>query len=47
MYAGSMVLGNVSIGDNSIIGANSIVMNSFPANSILVGTPAKNIASLK
>ena len=47
MYAGSMVLGNVSIGDNSIIGANSIVMNSFPANSILVGTPAKNLANLK
>ncbi len=47
MYAGAMVLGNVSVGDNTIIGANSVVMNSFPANSILVGTPAKNIAIAK
>lgn len=44
MYAGSMVLGNVKIGDNTIVGANSIVISDFPANSILVGTPAKNIA---
>lgn len=44
MYAGSMVLGNVKIGDNTIIGANTIVISDFPANSILVGTPARNIA---
>lgn len=44
MYAGSMVLGDVKIGDNTIIGANSIVISDFPANSILVGTPARNIA---
>lgn len=47
MYAGSMVLGNVTIGDNSIIGANSVVLNDFPANSILVGTPAKNLTIAK
>ncbi len=47
MYAGSMVLGNVTIGDNCIIGANSVVMHDFPANSILVGTPAKNIIKTK
>ncbi len=44
MYAGSMVLGNVRIGDNTIIGANTIVISDFPENSILVGTPARNIA---
>ena len=44
MYAGSMVLGDVTIGDNCIIGANSVVLNNFPANSVLVGTPARNIA---
>ena len=43
MYAGSMILGDVTIGDNSIIGANSVVIKSCPPDSILVGTPAKII----
>ncbi len=33
----------VTIGDNVIIGANSIVMSDVPSNSIAVGTPAKVI----
>ena len=36
-----MILGDISIGDNCIIGANSVVTKSCPPNSILVGTPAK------
>lgn len=36
-----MILGGISIGDNSIICANSVVTKSCPPNSILVGTPAK------
>lgn len=43
IYAGSMILGDITIGDNCIIGANSVVMESCPANSILVGSPAKII----
>lgn len=43
IYAGSMILGNISIGDNTIIGANSVVTESCPANSVLVGTPARII----
>lgn len=43
IYAGSMILGDISIGDNSIIGANSVVTQSCPSNSILVGSPAKII----
>lgn len=31
----------ISIGDKCIIGANSFVNKSFPANSIIAGTPAK------
>ena len=37
------VLPGVTIGDNSIIGANSVVTKSIPANSIAVGNPAKVI----
>ncbi|OBU29444.1 hypothetical protein AYY23_06655 [Photobacterium kishitanii] len=37
---GVVVLGNVSIGDNSIIGAGAIVVKSIPKNSIAVGNPA-------
>lgn len=43
IYAGSMILGDIVIGDNCIIGANSVVTKSFPANSVLVGSPARNI----
>ncbi|MEE6637648.1 serine acetyltransferase [Limosilactobacillus pontis] len=42
--AGAKIIGNVSIGDNSKIGANAVVTKSFPNNSILVGVPARNIA---
>lgn len=42
MYAGSLVLGSIHIGDNSIIGANALVISDFPSNSILIGTPAIN-----
>ena len=37
---GVVVLGNVSIGDNSIIGAGAIVVKSIPKNAIAVGNPA-------
>lgn len=37
------ILGPISIGNNTIIGAHSLVLESFPENSLLVGTPAKCI----
>lgn len=37
------VLPGVTIGENSIIGANSVVTKSIPANSIACGVPAKVI----
>ena len=42
---GSKVIGDISIGSDSIIGANAVVTKSFPNNSLLVGIPAKNIKS--
>ncbi len=38
--AGSTVLGNVSVGSHSVIGANAVVVTDAPAGSLLVGSPA-------
>ena len=39
--AGAKVLGPVTIGAGSIVGANAVVTRDAPADSILVGVPAK------
>ena len=38
--AGATVLGNVSVGSHSVIGANAVVVADAPAGSLLVGSPA-------
>lgn len=40
LYAHSMVLGEVTLGDRCIVAANAVVTRSAPEDSILVGTPA-------
>lgn len=44
---GVVVLSNVRIGKNSIIGANSVVTKDIPANSIAAGIPAKIIKTIQ
>ena len=44
--ANSLVLKGVSIGDNSIVGAGSVVANDIPANVIAAGNPARVIKNL-
>jgi len=43
---GVVILPNVTIGQNSIVGANAVVTKSFPNNSIIAGNPAKIIRNL-
>ena len=45
--AGAKVLGNITIGANSKIGANSVVITSVPPNSTAVGIPAKVVVKGK
>jgi len=40
-------VGDVHIGNNVIIGANSVVVDSVPDNTIVAGIPAKVIKSIK
>jgi acetyltransferase-like isoleucine patch superfamily enzyme len=42
-----VILKGVTIGENSIIGANSVVINSIPKNSIAIGNPCKVIITRK
>ena len=45
IYAYACVLGGIRIGDGSIIGAYSLVLDDVPANSLVYGIPAKVVYS--
>lgn len=46
IYANSVIIGNVHIGDNAIIGAGSVVLKDIPANEIWAGNPAHFIKKI-
>ncbi len=41
------LLCNLSIGENAIVGAGSVVTNDVPANAIVAGNPAKVLRFLE
>ncbi len=43
----SIILKGTSIGDNSVVGAGSIVKGQYPPNSIICGNPAKIVGVTK
>ena len=44
--SGAQVLGPVTIGENSKIGANAVVTKDVPDNAVMVGIPAKNVGTV-
>lgn len=44
---GAKLLGKIKIGNGSIIGANSVVINDVPSNSVAVGVPARVMRAKK
>ncbi len=44
--AGAKILGPITIGANSVIGANAVVIHSVPPGSIVVGIPARIIGNI-
>ena len=45
--AASTILGGITIGENAMIGAGSLVTKNVPANQLWYGNPAKFIRELK
>jgi serine O-acetyltransferase len=45
--AGAKILGAITIGADTRIGANAVVVKSVPANSVVVGVPGQNISRSK
>jgi serine O-acetyltransferase len=43
--AGAKVLGGISLGDNVRVGANSVLLQSVPANVTVAGVPAREVHS--
>lgn len=43
IYTGARVLGGIKVGDNSIVGANAVVLTDVPDNYMAVGVPARLI----
>lgn len=45
IYAGAKVLGNIVVGENSIVGAQAVVLKDVPPNCTVVGVPARIVKS--
>lgn len=41
--AGAVIVGNIHVGDDSIVGANSVVYSNVPAGSVVMGVPGRII----
>jgi serine O-acetyltransferase len=39
--AGAVIAGEIFIGDDAVVGANSVVLSDVPAGALVVGAPAR------
>lgn len=46
IFAGAKVIGGITIGDGSVIGANSVVTKDIPSNVSVAGIPARVIRDI-
>jgi len=44
IYSGARIVGPVTIGKGSVVGANAVVLDSFPPGSTVVGVPARSVS---
>lgn len=43
LYSGSKILGNITIGDNAVVGANCVINKNVKENAVLMVSPCKII----
>lgn len=46
VYPGAKIFGDIRIGDNSVIGANSVVNKNFENNTVIGGNPGRMIGEV-
>lgn len=44
---GAVILGNITVGNDSVIGANAVVLKDVPPHSVAAGVPAKVVKTLR
>ena len=44
LFSGVKIIGNVTLGDNVIVGANAVVTRDVPNGAVVAGVPAKQIS---
>lgn len=46
IYTGAVVIGNITVGDGAVVGANAVVTRDVPPNAVVAGVPAKVLRML-
>ena len=47
IFAGAIVIGQIKVGDDAVIGAGSVVTREVPPGVVVVGVPARPVSSKK
>lgn len=46
IFAGAKLIGDITVGDHSVIGANSVVLHDIEPYTVVAGMPAKKVGSI-